>query len=108
MSLSGDQLRERRYPRYPVSVPTVGHARQIDGPIQGWVRNLSDGGLMAEFPVTLLAGSRRHEQGVVETAGARRDVALGAGSARRGWRGNRKLTIALEGNAVWNLIRRIL
>ncbi len=58
MSLAGDQLRERRYPRYPVSVPTVGHARQIDGPIQGWVRNLSDGGLMAEFPASLLAGSR--------------------------------------------------
>ncbi len=58
MSLPGDQLRERRYPRYLLSMPAVGHARHIEGPIQGWVRNLGDGGLMAEFPVSLLEGSR--------------------------------------------------
>ncbi len=58
MSLPGAQLRERRYPRYLLSMPAVGHARHIEGPIQGWVRNLGDGGLMAEFPVTLPAGSR--------------------------------------------------
>jgi len=48
----------RRYARFPVSLPVIG--RGVQSPkkeIEGVVRSISAGGLMAEFPVQMSPGS---------------------------------------------------
>ncbi len=48
----------RRFVRLPLVVPVVGRAAQFgDMELHGTVRNLGGGGLMAEFPVLIVAGS---------------------------------------------------
>jgi hypothetical protein len=49
----------RRFARFPVAVPVLGRAAQFgETELRGAVRNISGGGLMAEFPVQLVAESR--------------------------------------------------
>ncbi len=50
---------QRRFPRVAVGWPVYALALQFPGrTLQGMVRNLSRGGLLAEFPVELVPGSR--------------------------------------------------
>ena len=47
----------RRYARFPVSLPVIGRAVQFpQREIEGVVRSISAGGLMAEFPVQMPPG----------------------------------------------------
>ncbi len=49
----------RRFGRLPVAMPVTGQAAQSGEPdLQGTARNVSGGGLMAEFPVQLVPESR--------------------------------------------------
>ncbi len=56
-----EPLREhsrRRFVRFPVAVPVVGRAAQLgELELRGTVRNISEGGLMAECPVQIRHGS---------------------------------------------------
>jgi len=53
-----EPLGRRRFVRLPVSLPVVGHAAPFaGGELRGGVRDISTGGLMAEFPVYVLPGS---------------------------------------------------
>ncbi len=53
------EVGHRRFVRLPVSVPVVGRADQFgETELQGTVRNISDGGLLAEFPVQIVPESR--------------------------------------------------
>jgi CheY-like chemotaxis protein len=55
---SGTHPGQRRFTRYPVSLPVIGLAPQLDrGEILGEVRTVSVGGLMVEFPVELSPSS---------------------------------------------------
>jgi hypothetical protein len=56
---AAETIEERRqFVRLPVSLPVVGRAPQFPGEaLQGTVRNISGGGMMAEFPVELVPGS---------------------------------------------------
>lgn len=55
---TGELPEVRRFRRFPVSLPVTGRAGQFPREdIEGVVRNVSAGGLMAEFPVRLLPGS---------------------------------------------------
>jgi CheY-like chemotaxis protein len=50
---------QRRFARFPVAVAVTGQALQFpDRSLEGTVRDISRGGLMAEFPVELVPGSR--------------------------------------------------
>lgn len=52
-----EQVR-RRFVRFPVAVPVVGRAEQLaELELRGIVRVISEGGLMAEFPVQIQQGS---------------------------------------------------
>ena len=49
---------QRRFVRFPVAVAVTGKALQFpDRSLRGTVRDIGRGGLMAEFPVTLVPGS---------------------------------------------------
>jgi PilZ domain-containing protein len=49
----------RRFERVPVALPAMGWAPQFQGTaLSGMVRYLSEGGLMVEFPVELIRGTR--------------------------------------------------
>jgi len=57
-SVSDDYLVQRRFVRFPASLPVIGHAPHLDhGEILGEVRTISVGGLMVEFPVELSLSS---------------------------------------------------
>lgn len=50
---------QRRFPRVAVACPVLAQAPQFPGRhLRGMVRNISRGGLLAEFPVKLVLGSR--------------------------------------------------
>ncbi len=50
---------ERRFPRFPVNVPVVAQASQFpDRKLHGRIRNIGRGGLLAEFALQLVPGSR--------------------------------------------------
>jgi len=50
-------LGTRRFARFPISLPVVGRAGQcLKQSIQGVVRSIGAGGLMAEFPVQMVPG----------------------------------------------------
>ncbi len=52
------EVGHRRFPRLPVSVPVIGRAAAFgDTEVPGTARNISGGGLMAEFPVLMFPGS---------------------------------------------------
>ncbi len=58
-TLDGVLASQRRFPRVAVGWPVYALALQFPGrTLQGMVRNLSRGGLLAEFPVELVLGSR--------------------------------------------------
>ena len=47
----------RRFARFPISLPVIGRAGQSPkGSIEGTVRSIGAGGLMAEFPVQMVPG----------------------------------------------------
>ncbi len=51
-------LGRRRFVRYPVTLAVTAQAAQFPGHgLQGTVRDIGRGGLMAEFPVALVQGS---------------------------------------------------
>ena len=51
-------LGRRRFARYPIILPVTAQAAQFPGHgLQGTVRDVGRGGLMAEFPVALVPGS---------------------------------------------------
>jgi hypothetical protein len=51
-------LGRRRFARYPITMAVTAQAAQFPGyGLQGTVRDLGRGGLMAEFPVALVPGS---------------------------------------------------
>jgi hypothetical protein len=55
---SVQELDRRRFVRFPVTVPVVGRAAQLDElELRGTVRNVSGGGLMAEFTIQVQHGS---------------------------------------------------
>jgi hypothetical protein len=52
------ELDRRRFVRFPVAVPVVGRAAQVgELQLRGTVRNVSGGGLMAEFTIQVQHGS---------------------------------------------------
>jgi hypothetical protein len=52
------ELDRRRFVRFPVTVPVVGRAAQVgELELRGTVRNISGGGLMAEFAIQVQHGS---------------------------------------------------
>ncbi len=52
------EVGHRRFVRLPVAVPVVGWAAQLgETELRGTVRNVSGGGLMAEFPVQIVPGT---------------------------------------------------
>jgi CheY-like chemotaxis protein len=52
------EIGQRRFARFPVAVAVTGKAVQFpDHNLRGTVRDIGRGGLMAEFPVTLVPGS---------------------------------------------------
>jgi hypothetical protein len=52
------ELDRRRFVRFPVAVPVVGRAAQVGAlELRGTVRNVSGGGLMAEFSIQVQHGS---------------------------------------------------
>jgi hypothetical protein len=52
------EVGHRRFVRLPASVPVVGRAVQVgETELQGTVRIVSGGGLMAEFPVQIVPGT---------------------------------------------------
>jgi hypothetical protein len=54
----GELLATRRFARFPISLPVIGRAGQsFKKAIQGVVRSIGAGGLMAEFPVQMAPGS---------------------------------------------------
>ncbi len=58
MSQRSQEVGHRHYARLPASVPVVGRADQFgETEPQGTVRNVSGGGLMAEFPVQIVPGT---------------------------------------------------
>ncbi len=58
MNQTSEYLGKRRYVRLPVSLPVIGRAGQFPGEaIRGTIRNVSAGGVMAEFPVEMVPGS---------------------------------------------------
>jgi CheY-like chemotaxis protein len=58
LAVPGKHLRQRRFLRFPVYLPVIGFAPQVEqGEILGVVRTASAGGLMVEFPVELAPGS---------------------------------------------------
>ncbi len=58
MSERSQEVGHRRYVRLPVAVPVIGRADQFgETELQGTVRNVSGGGLMAEFPVQIVPGT---------------------------------------------------
>lgn len=57
VSPSSQAFGRRRYARFPVDLQVVSRAPQLPGEaIPGIVRNVSCGGLMAEFPLHLVSG----------------------------------------------------
>jgi hypothetical protein len=61
MSESLQDIDRRRFVRFTVVVSAVGRAAQVgEMEFQGTVRNISGGGLMAEFPVQVRHGSTVH------------------------------------------------
>ncbi len=59
MSERTQTLGHRRFVRLPVAVPVLGRAAQVgETELRGTVRNVSGGGLMAEFPVQIEPESR--------------------------------------------------
>ena len=58
LTLRGEQ---RRFARFPVSLPVTGRAPQITGSILiGIVRSVGSGGMLAEFPLEVPVGSVMH------------------------------------------------
>ena len=58
-TLDAVQASQRRFPRVAVTCPVLARVRQFPGrDLRGMVRNISRGGLLAEFPVELVLGSR--------------------------------------------------
>ncbi len=58
VSERSQEVGHRRYVRLPVAVPVVGRADQFgETELQGTVRTVSGGGLMAEFPVQIVPGT---------------------------------------------------
>ena len=58
MTESLQELDRRRFVRFPVTVPVVGRAAQVgELELRGTVRNISGGGLMAEFAIQVQHGS---------------------------------------------------
>jgi CheY-like chemotaxis protein len=58
---SGAEFGQRRFARFPVAVAVMGQALQFpDRCLHGTVRDISRGGLMAEFPVEVVPGSQIH------------------------------------------------
>ncbi len=59
MTQPPEGARQRRYQRFQVSFPAFGHAAQFGGgEVRSVVRDLSDGGLMVQFPVLVVPGSQ--------------------------------------------------
>ena len=59
MTQPTEGARQRRYPRFHVSLPAFGLAAQFGaGKIRGVVRDISPGGLMVQFPVLIVPGNR--------------------------------------------------
>ncbi len=55
------EVGHRRYVRLSVFLPTVGRAAEFgERELHGTVRNIGEGGLMAEFPVWIVPGSVVH------------------------------------------------
>ncbi|MFI5339949.1 MAG: PilZ domain-containing protein [Candidatus Methylomirabilales bacterium] len=55
---TGGPTGARRFARFPVSLPVIGRAGQSPkNALEGVVRSVGAGGLMAEFPVQILPGS---------------------------------------------------
>jgi hypothetical protein len=55
---TGALLGVRRFARFPISLPVIGRVEQSPKKaIEGVVRTVGDGGLMAEFPVQMVPGS---------------------------------------------------
>ncbi len=58
-TLDGVLARRRRFPRVAITCPVLARVPQFPGrDLRGIVRNVSRGGLLAEFPVELVLGSR--------------------------------------------------
>ncbi len=57
MSERTQEVGHRRFVRLPVSVPVVGWPQLREPELRGMVRNVSGGGLMAEFPVQIVPGT---------------------------------------------------
>ncbi len=58
MSDRSEEVGHRHYVRLPVSMPVIGRTLQPDtADLQGTVRNIGGGGLMAEFPILIFPGS---------------------------------------------------
>ena len=58
-TLDGVLASQRHFPRVAVTCPVLARVPQFPGrDLQGLVRNISRGGLLAEFPVELVLGSR--------------------------------------------------
>ncbi len=58
MSERTQTVGHRRFIRFPLAMPVTGRAAQFGEPdLRGTVRNVSGGGLMAEFPVQIVPGT---------------------------------------------------
>lgn len=88
----GGLLGARRFARFPISLPVIGRVGQSPKrAIEGVVRTVGAGGLMADFPVRMMPGSavglvlqRRHGPLTVEGRVVRLDLRNG-GRIRHGF-----------------------